>query len=60
MATEIFGIRTVSEQPKARIELLICGNIPNHDFTVEEVIDMLIIYKTHIKKSTPAKVKLKT
>ena len=44
MSTQIFGIKTIKESPKARIELYLCGDIPAKDFSAEEVIFMLNEY----------------
>jgi hypothetical protein len=41
MATSIFGIKTIKDQPKARIELYLCGNIPTRQFSAEDVIKFL-------------------
>ena len=50
MATSIFGMKTIKEQPKARIDLYLCGDIPQGQFSVDEVIVMLIEFKKESEK----------
>lgn len=50
MTTSIYGIKTITEQPKARIELYLCGDIPIKEFSVEEIIDLLIGYQQETNK----------
>jgi hypothetical protein len=50
MTTSIFGIKTIKEQPKARIELYLCGDIPQGQFSVDDIIEMLNEFKVKEKE----------
>jgi len=50
MAISIYGIKTINEQPQARIELYLFGDRTQHQFSVDEIIDLLMEFQKREKE----------